>query len=346
MSHIRSRRRRPRSVLSAIVMAALATLLARPGLAQSGPPAPSGATVYGRPPVFVENRGQWDGDFLYKTRVGAMTVFVEKSGWTFTIEERKERPTKPDSEPMSGKGTPEFDSTRGVAVRMRPVGSSGAEKVVPGGRSSGVHNYFLGNDPARWRTDLPLYEGVRLSNVWAGVDVGVRIEHGHFEYDVFVEPGADLSQVAFDVEGAEGLRLAADGELLIETPLGSVRQTAPKSWQILDDGRRETVRCDYVILGEKRFGFSVPDHDAERALVIDPGLIYSTYLGGTNGDHAYSVVLDATGAATVVGDPAATDFPTTPGAYDTGFTGTSDAFVARLNAAGNALLYSTYLGGR
>jgi hypothetical protein len=325
----------------------LATLLACPAPTQSSAAAPNAATLYRQPPVFVENRGQWDGDFLHKTRIGAMTVLVEKNGWTFTIEEFKEKLADPE-DPMGSahRRHPEREFVRGVAVRMRFGGGARAEGVVAGTTRPGVHNYFLGNDPARWRMDVPLYEGVRLSNVWPGVDVGVRIEDGHFEYDVFVEPGADLSQVTFEVEGADGLRLAGDGELLIETPLGSVRQTVPKTWQILDDGRRETVQCDYVILGEKRFGFAVPAHDAERPLVIDPGLIYATYMGGGSDDSAVSVALDATGAATVAGYTTSTNFPTTAGAYDTSFNGgTADAFVARLNAAGNALLYATYLGG-
>src|SRR6478735_3162609 len=123
MCHASSPQRRPLRSLFFAAFVVLAALLASPSWGQSGPAAPHTATFYRQPPVFVENRGQWVGDFLYKTRVGAMTVFVEKSGWTFTIEERKETPTKPDSEPMSGKGTPKFDSTRGVAVRMRPAGS-------------------------------------------------------------------------------------------------------------------------------------------------------------------------------------------------------------------------------
>ena len=200
------------------------------------------------------------------------------------IEERKERPTDPDSSPIVGQGDPGVRLERGVSRSGCDfVGSAGAERVVPGARSSGVHNYFLGNDPARWRTDLPLYEGVRLSNVWPGVDVGVRIEHGHFEYDVFVEPGADLSQVAFDVEGAEGLRLAADGDA---PHRNAARTGSPdrvrrlgRSWTTAGESR--CVRLRHPRREALRVRGSRP-WITERPLVIDPGLIYATYLGGGN----------------------------------------------------------------
>jgi hypothetical protein len=333
-------------------LVALTVLLAGPLPAPMSPsanpaiPNPTVLQAYRQPPVFVENRGQWDGDFLYKTRVGPMTVFVEKNRWTFTLEERRKKPKDPkDLMAMGGPGMPEWELVRGVAVRMRFVGSPGAAKVIPGTRSSGVHNYFLGNDPARWRTEIPLCEGLRLVGVWPGVDIGLRFETGHLEYDVFVEPGADLAQVVVEVEGADGLRLDADGTPVIETPLGPIRQTAPRTWQIAEHGRKEPVACSFVLLSGRRFGFSAPGRDPERPLVIDPGLLYATYLGGQSNDSFASVALDPTGAATVAGETFSTNFPTTSGAYATSKNGSSDAFVARVSAAGDALVYATYLGG-
>jgi hypothetical protein len=232
------------------------------------------ADVYRQPSVFVENRGQWDGDFVYETRVGAMTVFVQRSGWTFTLVEGKESGSADELDSPPRPKRPRHEVARGVAVRMKFAGTAGAQNLVPGARSPGVHHYFLGSDPSRWRTDVPLYKTVRLARVWPGVDVDARIEHRHFEYDVLVSPGADLEQVIIDVEGAEELRLEADGTLVIETALGPVRQPPPKTWQVTAQGERETVACDYVILDEARFAFSAPTWNRGRSLVIDPGLLY------------------------------------------------------------------------
>ena len=335
-----------RSVVAAILM----VLLESPAWAQSNPPialapGPSGVT-----PVFVENRGQWEGDFAYRTQLGPMTVFVQRNGWTFTLVEPHGRPTGAHDS-VHARGFPGHACTRGVAVSMHFGGSARADAVIAEKPCPGVHNYFIGRDPTRWQSNVPLHESVRLVNVWRGIDVRTRIEDGHFEYDVLASPGADLGQISIEVTGADGLRLGTDGTLVIETPLGPVHQPVPKTWQIMADGRREPVSCAYVVLSANRFMFVAPTWDRERRLVIDPGLIYSTFLGGgVLGDsYAYAVALDATGAATVAGATSANNFPTTPGAFDTSYSHSGntifDAFVTRLGPNGDTLIYSTFLGG-
>ena len=182
---------------------------------------------------------------------------------------------------------------------------------------------FLGNDPSRWRIDLPLYEGVRLVERLAWCRCRRRIEDGHFEYDVLVSPGADLGTFSVDVSGADGLRLELDGSLVIETPLGPVSQPPPKTWQVLEDGPREPVPCSYVVFSGKSFAFAAPDRDGRRPLVIDPGLIYSTLLGGGAGDKAQAVAVDTTGAAIVVWLTSSPGFPTAPFAFQPTYNGGS-----------------------
>ena len=186
---------------------------------------------------------------------------------------------------------------------------------------------------------------MRLVDVWPGIDVATRIESGQFEYDLLVSPGADLRCASIEVEGAAGLRLDSDGALVIQTVLGPVRQSAPRTWQVMPDGRREPVRCEYTVVGKSQFRFDAPQWDKAHALVIDPGLVYSTFLGGMSLDAVYALALDATGAVTLAGRTESASFPITPGAYDPSPNGASSSYVTRLSANGNALVYSTFFGG-
>jgi hypothetical protein len=292
-----------------------------PGVAQVLASLATG-TSFRQAGAFVENRGQWDGDFAYRALVGAMTVYVRPSGWTFVVAQAR---------------------TRGVAVSMEWSGL--ARELVPQDRLPGVHHYFLGSDPTRWRADVPLHARVRLVDAWPQVDVVTRVEGGHFEYDLLVSPGVDLAELAIEVRGAKRLGIDDAGSLVIDTVLGQVRQPVPVTWQLRSDGTREAIRCGYTLLDAHRFGFSAPAWDGDRPLVIDPGLIFSSHLGGGAQDEANAVALDASGDATIAGTTLSINFPTTLGAFDLLWNGSSDAFVARLSASGSTLLYATYLGG-
>jgi len=307
--------------------------------------APSGSTegtkMLGRlPVVFVPNVGQWQHPARYVARVGAMTVFLEDKGWTFTLVERTRGKGKETSENVA-----EDAFARGVAVRLTFAGA-GAAELVAEGQLPGRHNYFLGNQPTRWRSDVPLYSAVRYREVHPGIDVRAREQDGHFEYDLLLKPGADLESAEITVEGIEGMRVDEIGALVMETGLGPVRMPVPSSWEEGPGGERNRVACHYVLRGANRFGFEAPGRQRGWALVVDPGLVWSTFLGGgASLDWAVGLALDAQGAATVVGLSYSVDFPTTPGAFQTTHHGGEDAFVARLSSSGSSLVYSTFLGG-
>ena len=164
----------------------------------------------------------------------------------------------------------------------------------------------------------------------------------------FASAGAKASDIRLAYAGADHVSLGAGGALLIETPLGTLRDAAPRSFQRID-GRRVAVKSRYALAGDS-YGLAIADHDRSRPLLIDPSL-YSTYLGG-NHNEAWTVgdiAVDAAGAAYVTGETDPADFPATAGAFDTSCNcpgGNSfDAFVTKLNPAGSGLAYSTYLGG-
>ncbi|NRA96181.1 MAG: hypothetical protein HRU14_08240, partial [Planctomycetes bacterium] len=310
-----------------------------------------GAAMLARQPVaFVENQGQWDGTFSHVATFGPMAVFLEDRGWAFTLTEYSEKARHP-GDPLADRGAPDVEPERGVAVRMRFCNGAKAATPVPEERLPGVHHYFFGNDPTRWKSNVPLHGSVRMEHLYPGIDVRARGSDGHFEYDLLVEPGADLDRVQVEVAGADGLHLDADGTLVMATALGPVRQPVPKTWQVTATGAQQEITCNYVLLDHERFGFAAPERDRDLALVVDPGLIWSTFLGDGGDDRPLALGLDTSGAVTVAGLTSSLAFPTTPGVFDTthngGGTSTigGDAFVTRLDPSGGALLWSSFLGG-
>ena len=290
------------------------------------------------PVAFVPNQGQWPREVRYAASFESMVVFLEQDGWSFALIEPPSGAAASAVTPMT---TP--PAARCAAVRMAFLGAS-AERLAPEQPLPGCHHYLLGNDPAKWRRDVPIYAGVRYCGIHDGIDVRAREHDGHFEFDLLLAPGADLDRCEVRVEGAK-LDVDASGALVMTTPLGAVHMPEPVSWEVGPAGERIPVVCSYVLRGQHGFGFEARDRRAERALVVDPGLVWSTYLGGSAADFVYRVSLDAQGSTTVAGWSFSPDYPTTPGAFLNTYLGFARPFVTKLAPNGDALVYSTFLGG-
>jgi hypothetical protein len=206
-----------------------------------------------------------------------------------------------------------------------------------------LYNFFLGNNPARWRTDVQGYAKVAYDSLYDGTDLVVREEDSTLEYDLQFATGTDVSRPVIRVEGAiEPLRLDAEGALVIETTLGEIRQPRPKAWEETEGGELRPLVCYYRVLGEDHFGFEAPGRSEGLAVVVDPQLLYSTFLGGSWVDVAEAVAIDATGDVVVARGTGSANFPSTSGAFDTTLGGAFDAFVARFPLSGGPPSYSTF----
>lgn len=320
----------------ALIMAGLASLLALEWSA--GDQSTPGAGIneaYGKVPLsFEANRGQADSQVKY---------ILRSNGYTMLFTDDEAVLLFPNPQPR--------------IVRMGFGGLSQAEGVE---MLPGKVNYLLGSDPKRWRANVPIYAKVRYRNIGPGIDLVFYGRDGRMEYDLVVAPHADPKAVKLSFTGAESLKIDPAGDLVLLNDGADLRLKRPVVYQEIEGVRRE-IEGRYLLKSENQVGFQADDYDAAaRSLVIDPVIVYSTYLGGDRADGANAIAVDASGNAYVVGDTFSANFPIGAGAFDSTFgadtdemkcpnrDGRNDVFVAKLDttkAGAESLVYSTYLGG-
>ncbi|WP_051314880.1 SBBP repeat-containing protein [Alteribacter aurantiacus] len=287
------------------------------------------------PLYFIENKGQKCDDILFYAYGADCSLEFVKNGVYLTFYDH------------SSRGTKIYDrkkTTKGVTLFFRFIGSN-TEVAAKGHRKqSYITNYFKGSNPANWLRNVPSFSRVTYESVWPGIDVIFYEKAGKLKYDFVVHPGANVNDIRFKYEGADDLWLSEDGNINLKTPLGIFQDKKPFTYQSVKDKKQE-IQTLFTMNEESIFGFAVHDYDPRTVLIIDPGLVYSTYVGGTLGDFANGNAVDDYGNTYVTGFTESSDYPTTPGAFDVVYNGEFDCFVTKLDASGSALVYSTFLGG-
>lgn len=303
------------------------------------------------PLSFTENRGQWDPQALYKAEAGGAAFWFCKDEvvyqFTRDTKELLENPAMKGREFAPDRRRPDkFNHPRykkeSLAVHARFIGANPDAEIHPKDRLGYDCNYFIGNIPAKWRSDVPNYAGLVYKNLYPGIDLRFYGDGAGMKYDFTVVSGSDISQIRIKYDGVEKLSIAANGELEASTLFGPVYENIPEIYQEIN-GNRENRGGRYILRGDGVYGFEVEDYDPNYPLVIDPLLVYSTYLGGNYLDCGWGISVDSSGAAYITGETYSSDFPT-ENPYQIHQSG-NDVFVTKLSPSGNRLVYSTYLGG-
>jgi hypothetical protein len=323
----------------------------------SKPSAEQIGAQYGRLPLsFRANLGQTAPEVQFLSQGAGYELFLTRQDAVLALQSGGSvRATRRNRAPYA-KALRDARRTQKTSVlRVHFEGANSAAEVRGVDRLPGRTDYFIGNDPKNWRTEVPSYSRVAYQGIYSGVDAVFYGNQRQLEYDFIVAPGADPKQIALDVQGAKTLKLDANGNLVMGVSRGDVRLLKPVIYQEANGERRE-IAGNYEITGERRVTFSIGNYEKNERLVIDPVLDYSTYLGGGPAnqfgiDTAFGIAVDSSGDAYVTGQTFSTSFPTTaataytPGPLGAGNNPNGAVFVTELNPGGTSEVYSTYLIG-
>ena len=295
---------------------------------------------YSRSPLsFEANRGQTAEQVKFISRGPDYTLFLTDDEAVLALKNRSK-----------------VRGTAGTTLRLQLAGANRHATVDGLEDLTEKSNYFVGNDPKQWRTNIPTYAKVKYHDVYPGVDVDYYGTQQQLEFDFLVAPGADPNQIILNLradssvkaEGQTSLRLDKNGDLVESTRAGEFRLRKPTVYQMVTDAgttEKKLVETKYVLKNNNQIGFEVASYDKTRELVIDPVVpFYSTYLGGAKNDYGYSIAVDHIGNAYITGSTASVNFPVGACIICVYNGGASDAFVTELNPGGFPV-YSTYLGG-
>ena len=328
------------AALAAVVTAATsAQAVSDPFLHDMHAPMPSPSS----PVMFIENVGQWDERAAFQVWGGpgdAMWIGRDGSIWLTVLEDAETMPSEQGLHP------PERDvparPLRGVHIKLTFENANPRARIEPFAPQDTVVSYFYGNDPKGWRPHVPVWGGVRYRDLYPGVDLILTGEKGRgFVWRMACQGpcGQALGQVRLRVEGAESLSLDEVGALILHTAVGDLR--LPLLLTPASAAAPSPRLEDATIVAP----FSVSPAPLRARDALGPGLIYSTFLGGSDTDRIRDLALDDQNRVYVTGSTYSRDFPIMPGAFQGSYNNKWDLFVAKLAARGDQLLYATFVSG-
>lgn len=313
-------------MISRLITVAIFVILS--GVAVGGPDADNQERGAGFPLCFIENRGQLPSPVAYYVKGREKSLYFTNTGVSITLHDEAQR------------WIVELDFV-GARADASPRGTEPVETVF---------NYFRG-EPTEWQTECRSYAGIVYEDLWPGIDLRYRAADGALKYEFLVDPGVDPQLVRLRYRGATNVRVEESGELVVATPAGRFEDARPVAYQE-DGGVRTAVSMGYAPDADAAsesfgFAFELGPYDPSKTLVMDPSMIlYCGYVGGFEWDEGWGVAVDDEGCAYLTGLTSSDEltFPVTTGP-DLTWNGGNDCFVAKVNAAGTALVYCGYIGG-
>lgn len=331
------------------------------------------------PLEYIENKGQWPGDFQFRADLSSASIFVKKNGFRFLLLSKEDLARVPElnhghmEDSSSGKpvyfpdpghvnlpgklpgskqgggmgengGIP-HPPVRGHAYDLEFLNTLPNPEIIPSKptRENNI-TYLLGNDRSRWKSGIGSYTSLLYRELYRNIDLQVYSESGQMKYDLIVHPGGNPDNIKFAYSGATALTLKK-GNLHVQTSVGEAIELAPFAYQYINS-QRKRVNVSYQVNGTT-VSFKVSGkYDSQYPLVIDPTVVFATLTGSRADNWGFTATYDAQGNFYAGGIAFNTGYPVSTGAYDNAFNGGAfDMAITKFNAAGTQIIYSTYIGG-
>jgi hypothetical protein len=318
------------------VCAAQQTSLPATGSPQSAATKTAAANYGKLPTTFEGNVGQTDPQVNFLSRGSGYVVFLTAGGMVFSAHSQLVANTgaQPNVRPAP-------QTSGGAVIQLNLVGANPNPLAVGESPQPGKVNYFIGRDRSKWHTNVATYGKVHYKDIYPGIDLVYYGNPSQLEYDFEIAAGANPRQIQFDVKGADTVSVASNGDLVLQTKLGALHVKSPVLYQTINN-MKLPISGGFSLKSSTRVGFSLTGYDPTKPLVIDPVLLYSTYLGGLADDQAVGIAVDTEGSAYVAGWTQSTNFPlASEGQTPSG----TNAFIAKLDVSGSSLLYADFIGG-
>lgn len=300
------------------------------------------------PLTFEVNQGQTDERVKFLARSSGFSLFLTETEAVLKLRKKK------------------GEKILSSALAMQFEGANSSARIEGIEEQESKSNYFIGNDQSKWQRNVANYGKAVYRELYSGIDAVFYGSRREFEYDFVVAPNADANQILLNFRDAKKVKIDENGSLVLKVKGETVKFAAPVSYQETENGR-QAVMSRYVLKGKNKVAFEIGEYDKTQTLVIDPKLLYATYIGGNTefidivegkGDSINGIAIDSAGNAYLTGNTDSSDFPVSSNAYqpemelrgdDACLIGgpllCGDAFVMKINSSGTAIVYSTYLGG-
>jgi len=294
------------------------------------------------PLAFEQNQGQTDSQVKYMARGDGYILFLAANDAVFSLQSRSSNTSTSRAPALANTRQHTAQKVSAAVVRMQLAGSNSLAKVSASDLLPGKSNYFMGNDPSKWHSNVPHYARVSYQDVYPGVNLAFHGARRQTEFDFVVAPGANPAPIGFRFTGAKGIKTDDTGNLVISSAAGDVQLHKPFAYQE-QNGARQAVDARFVLKADNQVSFELGNYDHSRELVIDPSVsyAYSTYLGGSGNDGGQGIAFDGAGNAYVTGETTSPTFPHASGTLTDG----AAVFVTKIAPDGSTLVYSTYVQG-
>ena len=290
------------------------------------------------------NLGQWDDRITYSVDINQGKLYIEKTALTYYLSNAMAHAHDESKEHETA------EKIKVHAIQQTFIGANFNAKITSKDSSKHYANYFIGNDPTKWKSKIHSVSNVKLSEFYPNIDLIYSTKNGTLSYNFEINNGGDPSKIQFKINGADKFHIAENGALIIGHTFGEIIQSAPKAWTINENGKRNEVAISFGI-SEGSFFFNFPEgYDKSRTLFIDPSLTFSTFTGSTADNWGFTATPDLAGNLYGGGIVFGVGYPVSIGAYDASFNSGTGSFpmdigITKFNASGSNLLFSTYLGG-